>query len=500
MGYSEEITKFVRENCVRSDGRPARHVGNPRWWESSEDRLAALESIKRETAFLGPDFSIGGRIVYIASGRTNKAVCPSCGKPTPEKTTKHTTAQDRICQPCKNRDPAKISKQKDSLLAWYAENRDLHLKRIADGCMAKHGVDHPSKIPAANVKRSESLRRTRRSVWTDEIHAALAPESLAEAYRIHVEEKRTVSDIARELGVDKLTLWRELARAGYELHRWRRSAFDVEIERIFREYDPDASTTRKVIRNPETGRFLELDVYSEKLRVAVEFNGTISHGMTERNRHLVKTEECSKIGVRLIHVDQHLWHDRRTQMERIVRRALGDRGQRIYARKCDIVHLSPQRVREFFDENHLMGFATGSEPVHVGLVHDGEIVCAATFGRRKQLLKHDGMELIRYASRWNAEVVGGLSRLCSQIDEPIISFCDRRWFDGSGFLAAGFELVGVTGPSYYYVNSTTGEVKSRFQCQKHKIGAADGQTELERMNELGFFRVYDCGQLKLIRK
>ena len=187
-------------------------------------------------------------------------------------------------------------------------------------------------------------------------------------------------------------------------------------------------------------------------------------------------------------------------MERIVRRALGDRGQRIYARKCDIVHLSPRQVREFFDENHLMGFATGSEPVHIGLVYDGEIVCAATFGRRKQLLKHDGMELIRYASRWNAEVVGGLSRLCSQIDEPIISFCDRRWFDGSGFLAVGFELVDVTGPSYYYVNSTTGEVKSRFQCQRHKIGAADGQTELERMNELGFFRVYDCGQLKFIRK
>ena len=63
----------------------------------------------------------------------------------------------------------------------------------------------------------------------------------------------------------------------------------------------------------------------------------------------------------------------------------------------------------------------------------------------------------------------------------------------------GFDLLKVSDPNYWYVRGD--EVLSRYQAQKHKLPQLLGSSfdpelsESENMQQAGFERIYDCGNL-----
>ena len=68
--------------------------------------------------------------------------------------------------------------------------------------------------------------------------------------------------------------------------------------------------------------------------------------------------------------------------------------------------------------------------------------------------------------------------------------------------SAGFNDLGITQPGYRWVKQNWPSL-SRYQTQKHKL-VADGlgredQTENEIMAGLGYTKIYDCGNYKLIK-
>ena len=75
-----------------------------------------------------------------------------------------------------------------------------------------------------------------------------------------------------------------------------------------------------------------------------------------------------------------------------------------------------------------------------------------------------------------------------------------RYFIGSGYEKAGFELISQSKPGYFYAKNSI--ILSRYQCQKHKLNKILGNkynkdlTEEENMALAGYFRIYDCGMLK----
>lgn len=60
------------------------------------------------------------------------------------------------------------------------------------------------------------------------------------------------------------------------------------------------------LRNPNTGRNLELDIYYPDLGLAVEFQGFQHHLLLQRRKDYFKTQECSKIGILLLSVYEPL--------------------------------------------------------------------------------------------------------------------------------------------------------------------------------------------------
>src|ERR1035437_5662501 len=56
------------------------------------------------------------------------------------------------------------------------------------------------------------------------------------------------------------------------------------------------------LKNPETGRNLEIDIYYPDLKLAVEFQGIQHRLLLEKRKNYFKTQECSKQGILMLSV------------------------------------------------------------------------------------------------------------------------------------------------------------------------------------------------------
>jgi len=80
----------------------------------------------------------------------------------------------------------------------------------------------------------------------------------------------------------------------------------------------------------------------------------------------------------------------------------------------------------------------------------------------------------------------------------LISYVDRRYFDGHGY--KNWTLIEKTNPNYWYISSNY-ILESRIKYQKHKLFRLldkydENLSEYENMVMNGYTRIWDCGNLK----
>lgn len=247
----------------------------------------------------------------------------------------------------------------------------------------------------------------------------------------------------------------------------------------------------------------ELDIYLPEKRLAFEFDGTYWHSdqVVPKGYHIKKTRLCSKQRARLIHIFEHEWTFNQEKIKSLIKSALGIFDVRLYARKCTIKEISSTEYKEFLELYHLQGSVNSS--IRYGLFYNNELVSVIGFGKSR--FKQGEIELHRYCVKAGYQIVGGFSKLithaCTNADiSEFISYIDLAHFNGRGYKKAGFKLLEVTQPSYIYIKGD--EIKSRMQCQKHKLEAFleeydPNLSEYENMLLNGWDRVYDCGNMKV---
>lgn len=263
---------------------------------------------------------------------------------------------------------------------------------------------------------------------------------------------------------------------------------------IVRSVNGTPSFNQKIL----SGR--EVDVFVPEVRVAIEFNGVYYHSEKFRgkNYHRAKTLAAEKAGIQLVHVWEDDWRDRREVVERMLARKLGvSTEERLNARSLRKVRLETEEARTFLEENHVQGFARGSE--YYGL-SDG-------FLRAVLVMKNRGdgnWELVRYAT--SAIVRGGHSRLFKwfQDDHPevprVVTFADRGVSDGGLYEKCGFQRDGELPPDYMYVVGGRREHKfnyrkSRFESDP-RLEFKPGLTERQLAELNGLERIYDAGKVR----
>ena len=243
----------------------------------------------------------------------------------------------------------------------------------------------------------------------------------------------------------------------------------------------------------------EIDIWLPEYRLGIEMNGVYWHSDKMANSSLKeKTDLATANGISLVHIWDYEWITKQQIVKNIILSKLG-KTSRIFARECKIKELPSDEARDFFMNNHIHG-AGNRLTVNIALEHRNQVVMVMTFGKPR-FSKNTEWEIIRSCSRIGNTVVGGLSKCLAYFRErhpgKIISYADRRLFDGASYEKLGFKFIAVRAPNYQYVKGT--KVLSRIECQKHKLPQLLGEkfdpalTEEQNMIANNWLKISDCG-------
>lgn len=353
--------------------------------------------------------------------------------------------------------------------------------KAVDTCLKKYGVSHPSKL---FLVKFLAINNTAELI-----------EDNGEIVTIKCKKCGAIREISR---CNLLTRPNDILCDICKPYLEKSASRSIE-EQDFVEYiksiynDAIIENDRTVL----TGK--ELDIYLPKLKLAFEFDGLYWHSDEFKiaTYHLQKTEDCEKQGIQLIHVFEDEWVYKQDIVKSRITGLLR-LNNRIFARKCIVKTVSSADANKFLANNHIQGAC--SARYKYGLYYNDELVSLMTFGKSRFA---NEFELIRFCNKLNTNIIGGASKLFKHFVKDhkeiteIISYADRRWSIGKLYEAIGFNRIAVTTPNYFYVKQYLRE--NRMNYQKHKLvamGYDSSKTETEIMSELGYRKIYDCGNLK----
>jgi hypothetical protein len=277
---------------------------------------------------------------------------------------------------------------------------------------------------------------------------------------------------------------------------------EKELLAWIKEILPDTEiiqNTRRLIKP------LEIDIYLPEYKLAIEMNELYWHselttkGVRDSQYHLNKLSSCKELGISLIHIFDFEWINKKQIIKSILKSKLGLYDVKLGARKCSIKSVSTADSKIFLNSNHIQGYAPAS--IRLGLYYDNELVSLLAIAKNR--FKKGTYEIVRYASKLNYSVQGGLSKLWKEastlIEKPftLISYVDQRFFEGNSNLSLGLEYLYSNRPAYYYTKDYK-IILNRMLFQKKnlkkKLTSYNSElTEWENMKLNGYDRVWDCG-------
>lgn len=303
------------------------------------------------------------------------------------------------------------------------------------------------------------------------------------------------------LGLGETATYENIKRYGLEDLLDRHSSVgEKEVANIF-EGQNVIRHDRKILGGKE------LDIYLPDLSIAVEYNGSFWHSSERKDKkyHQDKTIACAKQGIHLIHIFDYEWVNtiKKVKLTNYLKGLLLQ--NKIYhARNLHIQVISNSVAKDFQDKYHLQG-STDSE-YNIALTDNNEILSVMSF--RSPRFDHSyEWEITRYCNKDGIGIVGGAERLFKHFiteNKPtsILTYIDITKFTGNVYTRLGFKPTKdyLTIPNYVWVNKEF-DVLSRYKTQKRKLLAKglgkEEQTENEIMETLGYYKVYDSGNLKL---
>lgn len=258
----------------------------------------------------------------------------------------------------------------------------------------------------------------------------------------------------------------------------------------------------------------ELDIYIPEINTAIEYNGLIWHSdkyKTDKNYHLNKLNACKEKNIKLIQIFEDEYIKNKYVVLAKIKHILGkcDNLPKIPGRKCEIKEITNKISKEFLNKYHIQGFSPST--VYLGAYYNNELIAVMTFKQEKK--GTNNWELTRFASNYNyiCQGIGGkLFKYFIKKYNPveIKSFADRRWTideNNNIYLKLGFNFNSYTPPDYRYFKTSDGIVRQhkfnfRKQILHKKYGLPLTMTEKEMVENLEYYKIYDCGLIKYIWK
>jgi hypothetical protein len=301
----------------------------------------------------------------------------------------------------------------------------------------------------------------------------------------------------------------------YQSETFKEKSSKTMIERYGVPFYPVGNTSKSEIevldffnsldKSFEKKRFfgIELDGYSEKLKIGFEYCGLYWHKETNKGKdlHRKKYDICKENGIRLFTIFEDEWLNRQNQVKGFIKAALNKNENRLFARNLKLFKLekNDKRVIKFLEDNHIQGKSPPTMTInHYVLMKDDEIISSISLGKHHRNSKE--IVINRYCTKSNYIVIGGSRKLFSHVLKDyegvsIKTWSDNRWTEGDLYKRLNFNLISESKKDYSYVFLAGKNLrKSKQSMTKKNTKASPNQTEYERALELGFDRIWDCGK------
>lgn len=250
----------------------------------------------------------------------------------------------------------------------------------------------------------------------------------------------------------------------------------------------------------------EIDVVVPEAKLAIEFNGLYWHTENwgkDSKYHYNKFSAVSITGYQLLQIWEDEWVKNPDMVKNMILHKLGKSVQeKVAGRKTKVVQLPVNETREFLEQYHIQGFASGS--YYYGLV-DAEKNVVAVLVLKKE--SNNRLNIIRYATSVN--VVGGFTKLLTHVERNLdvasfVTFSDNCVSDGGLYRNNGFTVDKELPPDYRYL--FRGERKHKFQYRLKRFREddsllwEDGLTERELAALNGLQRIWDAGKIRWVKE
>lgn len=480
---------------------------SPRWVQlfNAGKRLEVLQDLIQQTNYLPESTPVKVRYYHLVNGpEVPKCYCGN-------DVSFQVKAYAKYCSAaCAAKEPTRAKRSTETKEIRYGPDyKEVLLSKTRHTNLTRYGVEFP--LQNADIKAKTSgftdesrIKAKQRLVERFGVasgNANLSPDLKLElannVNRLHYEEQWTISAIANHYGVSNATV---IARLSGDVKRYSRSTLEITVLQYITSIDP----TLEVITNDRTQlKPKEIDLWIPSKNVGIELHGNYYHsdvrGMC-KNAHLSKAVTAESKGIRLIQLFES--DLKRAQWKGVIKSALGY-NNKVPARSTMVRLIDKPTAQSFLNEHHFQG--AGTNPVIAyGLFNGDQLVQVMTFGKSRYNVNYE-WELLRNATCEGLTVVGGSSKLFTafiKAHDPmsIISYCDRRLFNGNGYKQIGFTLSHYSKPSYYYFHTKDQQLQMfhRSHFQKHKLPNLlelfdPDLTEWDNMEANGWNRIYDCG-------
>lgn len=228
---------------------------------------------------------------------------------------------------------------------------------------------------------------------------------------------------------------------------------------------PDALLNDRTVLAPK-----ELDIYVPSIKFGLELDGLYWHSEAApgfvRNRSRDKAIACHSAGLSFLMVFEDEWDSKQELVKAMVRWRLNKfTGTKLHARELELRKVEGKDTKEFFDRNHLDGFARGKWGY--ALYHENRMVMAATV----RVNFCGEWEIARLATDYDFSVRGGATRIVMAIrkdlgDADLVTYSNNRLSSGGVYRSMGAQEITKTAvPSYYYTDCRGSRVW-RFKCKR----------------------------------
>lgn len=272
------------------------------------------------------------------------------------------------------------------------------------------------------------------------------------------------------------------------------SQAQIEIDRYVRSCGFTTHISSRDVIPP-----YEIDTHVPDVKLGIEYNGLYFHSAIFKNKkyHSQKTELCAAADITLMHIFEDEWRDKQGIIKSMISHRLGAAHRKIGARNCQIMSISKDDRRNFFEKNHIDGDVKSS--LHAALVDSaGDIVACMSLRRPLHKKYKNSLEVARFCTALYTSVPGALGRLTKWAIERakqegytgLITYVDTRHGTGKGYKASGWHHTGSTPDRFWWTDG-------RHRIDRFKIRAdkAAGLSESDVAAEHGVVKIWGCPNL-----